>query len=106
MATGILGQSAPSATTNTTVYTVPSSTIASFNISICNRSSSASAIVRIAISATGTPGNSEYIEYGAVIPPNGVLEKTGIVANAAKNVVVYSDTANASVSVYGYEGAA
>ena len=106
MATGILGQSAPSATTNTTVYTVPSATIASFNINICNRSSSTSAIVRIAISANGTPGNSEYIEYDVLVLPNSVLERTGLVANATKNVVVYSDVANISVSVYGYEGAA
>jgi hypothetical protein len=106
MASGILGQAAPLAATNTTIYTVPALTVGSFNINVMNRSTSVSAIVRVAVSATGTPGTTEYIEYGTVIPPSGVLERTGIVANATKNVVVYADTANTSVSVYGYEGAA
>jgi hypothetical protein len=103
MATGILGQFAPSATTNTTVYTVPSAKIATFNINIVNRGT-AVATIRIGISATGTPGDTEWIEYGAQILANGgILERTGLVAQAAKNVVVYSDVASTSVTVYGYE---
>lgn len=102
MATGILGQSAPSATTNTTVYTVPAATVATFNVSICN-TSSASIAVRLALAASGTPSTSEYIEYDAAIPPNGVLERGGIVANATKNVVVYAAAAGLAVTVYGYE---
>lgn len=102
MASGILGQSAPSAATNTTVYTVPAATVATFNISICNTSSS-SISVRVAIAASGTPATAEYIEYGAVVPPNGVLERGGIVANASENVVVYASTAGLAVTIYGYE---
>jgi hypothetical protein len=102
MASGILGQSAPSAATNTTVYTVPAATVATFNISICNTASS-SIFVRVALAASGTPATSEYIEYDAVIPPSGVLERGGIVANAAENVVVYASAAGLSVTVYGYE---
>ena len=102
MASGILGQSAPLATTNTTVYTVPSATVATFNISVCNTSSS-SITVRIAVANSGTPLTAEYLEYNAVIPPNGVLERGGIVANAAENVVVYASAAGLAVSVYGYE---
>lgn len=103
MASGILGQAAPSAATNTTVYTVPSAKVGTFSINIVNRNGSV-ATVRIAISASGTPSNSEYIEYGAQVLANGgVLERTGLVAQAAKNVVVYSDVANTSVTVYGYE---
>lgn len=102
MANGILGQSAPSATTNTTVYTVPSATTATFCVSICNRGST-TMTVRLAIAATGTPGNSEWLEYDSIIPANGVLERTGLVAQAAENVVVYLSTANGSVSVYGFE---
>ena len=51
MASGILGQNALAATTNTTVYTVPGSTHAVVNISVVNRSSSAAATVRLALSA-------------------------------------------------------
>lgn len=102
MASGTLGQADLSATTNTTVYTVPSGKVATFTVNICNRNSLPIA-VRLAVAATGTPGNSEYIEYDAVIPANGVLERTGIVSTASKNVVVYSSAATCSVNVYGYE---
>lgn len=102
MATGILGQSAPAATTNTTVYTVPSATVATFNISICN-TSAVTIAVRVALASTGTPAASEYIEYNAAIPPSGVLERGGLVANAAENVVVYASASGLAVTVYGYE---
>lgn len=102
MATGILGQSAPAAATNTTVYTVPSGKVASFSVSIVNRGSSQMAI-RLAISATATPTNSEWIEYDAILAPRDVLERGGLVAQAGENIVVYADTASASVSVYGFE---
>lgn len=102
MATGILGQSAPAATTNTTVYTVPASTTSTFTVSICN-TGSAAITARLAIAATGTPGASEWLEYNASIPASGVLERTGIVAQATENVVAYVSAATAAVSVYGFE---
>jgi hypothetical protein len=102
MASGILGQSNPAAATNTTVYTVPSSVVATFNVNITNLSGSAIA-VNLAIASTGTPTNSEYLEYQTVIPANGVLERGGIVANTGENVVVNCSDANSSVSVYGFE---
>lgn len=102
MATGILGQSSPAATTNTTVYTVPASKTATFNINVCNRDSNA-ITVRLAIASTATPGNEEWIEYDASIPANGVLERTGIVAQPGERVVAYVSAATASVNVYGYE---
>lgn len=102
MASGILGQSAPSAATNTTVYTVPSAKTATFSVSICNRGTTL-ANIRMAIAATGTPANAEYIEYETEVPANAVFERTGLVAQATKNLVVYADSASLSVSVYGYE---
>lgn len=102
MATGILGKSAPSAATNTVVYTVPSSKIASVTVSVCNRGDT-SATVRLALAATGTPASTEYIEYDQPVIPSGVLERSGIVLQAGANVVVYTSTANTSVIVYGYE---
>ena len=103
MASGILGQSALSATTNTTVYTVPASTLAVVNINVVNRSTSATADVRLALASSGSPSNAEWIEFDATIPARGVLERTGIAMNAGENVVVYASTANCSVSVYGLE---
>ena len=102
MPTGILGQAAPTAATLTTVYTVPVAKVATFNVSMVNTAGTPVA-VRLAIASTATPATSEYLEYDTVLPPNGVLERGGLVANAAENVVVYSTIAGVSVSVYGYE---
>jgi hypothetical protein len=102
MASGTLGQSAPAAATNTTVYTVPAAKVASTIVSIMNRGPN-SAAVRLAVAATGTPTTSEWLEYDTPLEAGGVLERTGIVASAGKNFVVYASTATVSVSVYGYE---
>lgn len=95
MATGILGQAALSALTNTTVYTVPASTTSAVSISFSNRSSSLTTI-RLAIASAATPSNSEYLEYDTILDGNGVIERTGIVMQAGERVVAY--TAGSSVS--------
>ena len=105
MASGILGQSAPAATTNTTVYTVPASTLAVVNISVVNRGGSA-ATIRVALSAGSTPTDDEWIEYNTSVGATSVLERTGVVLDETKNVVVYASSADTSVSVYGLESAA
>lgn len=99
---GILGKSNPAATTLTTVYTVPAGKTAVFNASIAN-TSAFPLVLRLAVSTTGTPTTSEYLEYDTVLVGNGVLERGGIVAGENSQVVVYVSTANAAVTLYGYE---
>ena len=55
MASGILGQAAPSATNDTSVYTVPASTLSVVNINVLNRSGSNPVNVRIALASGSTP---------------------------------------------------
>tara|TARA_B100001113_G_C21038452_1_gene591224 strand:+ start:286 stop:606 length:321 start_codon:yes stop_codon:yes gene_type:complete len=105
MASGILGQSAPSATTNTSVYTVPANTLSVVNVSVLNRSASATADVRIALASGASPSNGEYIEYDITVPPKGIIERTGLALQAGKVVVVYSSTNDTSVTVTGLEQA-
>ena len=105
MATGRLGGNDLAATTNTTVYTVPAGKVASCTVRFCNRTSVAVS-VRLAMAATGTPANAEYLEYDAVIPANGVLEDSGLILEAARLVVTYASAAGVSVNVYGFEEAA
>lgn len=105
MATGRLGAADLAATTNTTIYTVPSSTKAALSVNVCNRGSSA-VTVRLALSATGTPGDGEWIEYGVSLPAYGVLERTGIMLAATQRVVAYASAATVAVVAWGVEEAA
>jgi hypothetical protein len=102
MATGRLGIADLAAVTNTTVYTVPASTFTVATLSICNRSASA-ITVRVAIASAATPVNSEFIEYDVQILAKGVLERTGIVMDAGKLLVVRSSSIDVSAVVYGIE---
>jgi hypothetical protein len=102
MATGKLGTASLAATTLTTVYTVPSATVASFTISACNRTA-ATISIRLAESTGATPNDSEYIEYDVVIPAHGMLERTGRVLGANATVVAYASAVGISINVSGYE---
>lgn len=102
MASGVLGQVSLASTTNTLVYTVPASTLAYVNVNVSNRNASDIA-VRVALASTASPTNGEYIEYESFIAPNGVLERTGLVLEAGRKVIAYSNSTNVSVNVYGVE---
>jgi hypothetical protein len=99
--TAFIWQAAPAATTNTTLGTATADSSAT--VAIVNRSSSV-ITVRLAISATDSPTNAEWLEFGATIPANGVLERTGLVIPVGEKVVVFASTADTSVSVYGFAG--
>ena len=101
----ILGQSSPSATTNTDVYTVGSGKSAVVSsITVCNRDTSA-ASYRIAVRPSGTAiANSHYVVFGTVIPANDTITLTlGITLSATDVITVYSSTTNISFNVFGVE---
>jgi hypothetical protein len=105
MASGKLGNSTAILATQSPpqiVYTVPTGIYTVANVSITNRNST-SVKIRMALSTGTTPSIQEYIEYDVVIPGNSTFERSGLVLNAALNILVYSDTANVGVTVYGIE---
>jgi hypothetical protein len=104
MATGRLGTADLASATNTTVYTVPADTFTVLTVSVCNRNATP-ATARLAIASVDTPTNAEFIEYDVQLTAGGVLERTGLVLDAGKKVVVRASAANVSVVCYGIETA-
>jgi len=102
MATGRLGVADLSAATDTTLYTVPANTFSVVTLNIVNRGATA-ATVRVAVSALATPANSEYIEFDTSLSAKGVLERTGIVIDAGKLLVVRASATSVNAVVYGIE---
>jgi glucose-6-phosphate dehydrogenase assembly protein OpcA len=101
----VLGQSNPSATTATTLYTVPSSTSSVVStISVCNAGSSA-ATFRIAVRPAGaTLEQKHYLIYGATVPASDTTMITvGLTLATTDVVTVYASSANLSFQAYGSE---
>lgn len=101
----VLGQSAPSATTATTLYTVPSATSAVVSsIVIANRDASA-ATYRIAIRPGGASlANQHYIAYDVTVGASDSTVLTlGVTLATTDVITVYASTANLSFSAYGSE---
>ena len=99
-----LGQSAPAAVTNTSLYTVPSATSAVCStLAICNRGASTN--FRVAIRPAGaTLANLHYIVYDNTINQYDTVFLTlGITLATTDVVTVYAGSANVSFSLFGSE---
>jgi hypothetical protein len=101
----VLGQVNPSATTATTLYTVPSATSAVVStISVCNQAGTP-ATFRIAVRPAGASLAAEhYIVYGATVPASDATMITvGLTLATTDVVTVYASSANVSFNAYGSE---
>ncbi len=101
----VLGQAAPLATTQTTLYTVPAltSTVCS-SIVVCNRSSTATSF-RIAVQpAGGGLTNPMYLYFDVTIAGNDTFIATiGITLATTDVVSVYNTLATLSFNLFGQE---
>jgi glucose-6-phosphate dehydrogenase assembly protein OpcA len=101
----VLGQSAPSATTATTLYTVPAATEAvASTVFVCNRGSSATTY-RIAVRPAGaTLANQHYLAYDATVGGNDAVAITvGMTLEATDVVTVYAGNGDLSFNLFGSE---
>jgi glucose-6-phosphate dehydrogenase assembly protein OpcA len=101
----VLGQSAPSATTQTTLYQVPSATSAVVStLVVANRAASVSSY-RIAIRPNGaTLANQHYIAYDVAVGASDSTTLTlGITLAENDIIAIYAGSANLSFSVFGSE---
>ena len=101
----VLGQSAPSAATETDVYTVPAATTAVLStVVVANRSASA-VTYRIAVRPDGaTLANQHYIAYDVSVGASDSTTITlGITMDAGDVLTVYASTGDLSFNVFGSE---
>ena len=101
----VLGQQAPAATTDTTLYTVPASTSTVVStLAIANRGAAA-ATYRVAVRPAGASiANTHYIAYDASILANdGILLTIGMTLAATDVVTVRASTADTTFNLFGSE---
>ena len=101
----VLGTSNPSATTVTTLYTVPSSTSTIVStINVCNQNANPASF-RIAIRPSGASlAASHYIAYDTAIPGNDSIALTmGITLSATDVISIYASSATMSFLAFGSE---
>ena len=101
----VVGQAAPSATTNTDLYTVPSSTQTVIStICVANRSVTATTF-RIAVRPAGAAiANQHYIAYDTAIAGNTSSFLTIGASLATTDVItVYAGAATVSFTAFGVE---
>lgn len=101
----VLGQVNPSATTLTTLYTVPSATQAVVSsITIANLTATA-ATFRIAVRVAGSAiSNEEYVGYDITVGASDTTVLTMGITMAATDVLsVYASTANVAFQAFGSE---
>mgnify|MGYP007100164819 CR=1 FL=1 len=101
----VLGQAAPSATTATNLYTVPSFTEAVISTLVVANRANAAATYRISIRPAGAAqANQHYIAYDVTVGAGDSTTLTlGITLAATDVVTVYASSANLSFNLFGSE---
>jgi len=101
----ILGQSSPTAATNTDLYTVPTATSAIVStLAVCNQNSSAVSY-RVAARKSGAAiATQHYVVYNTTIPANDTVTLTFGMALAATDIItIYANSASVSFTLFGTE---
>jgi glucose-6-phosphate dehydrogenase assembly protein OpcA len=99
----VLGQSAPNATTNVDLYTVPASTQSIVSTLVIANRGSASSTYRIAIRPAGQSlANTHYVTYDTLVGGGDSTALTlGITLAATDVITVYASSADLTFSAFG-----
>jgi hypothetical protein len=101
----VLGQSAPSANTATTLYTVPSANAAVCStMTICNASgANANVSVQVAVANAASSTSQNLVSNNTVISGDTLFMTLGITLAATDVVRVTSTAANVAFQLFGSE---
>lgn len=101
----ILGQSQPSATTNTTLYTVPDKTQTVIStLAICNTNAAARTIRVYIVPDGGSAATSNALYYDLSIASYDTFAATiGLTLGASDFIVVYTSGADVTFQAFGSE---
>ena len=101
----VLGQVAPSATTATTLYTVPDLTLTTVSsLVVCNRSGSG-VTYRISVRVAGAgAANKQFLFYDKALAANATdTHVIGMTLNQTDVVTVYGSDGNLTFNLFGVE---
>ena len=101
----VLGQVAPSATTATTLYTVPDLTLTTVSsLGVCNRSGSG-VTYRISVRVAGAGAdNKHFLFYDKALAANATdTHVIGMTLNQTDVVTVYGSDGNLTFNLFGVE---
>lgn len=98
---GRLGAVAPSANTDTTLYTVPANTKATGTLFLCNRSGSDTTF-RVAV-YSGSVASADYLYYDAPLAANSTLPIDRLPLSAGSVLMVRFGSASCSANLHGIQ---
>lgn len=83
-------------------YTVPADTVTTATIAAVNTGNTA-ASVKIYICTSTSPNIADAIEYGAIIQPGGVLERSCMPLGAGERIIIEASTSDVAIRIAGFE---
>ncbi len=83
-------------------YTVPADTVTTATIAVVNTGIDV-ATVKIYITLGSNPSPTDAIEFGAMIQPGGVLERSCMPLGAGERIIVEATTSDVAIRIAGFE---
>jgi len=99
---GLLGKAALENWNAKTLYAVPSGKVATTNLNLCNFTDDPRKVY-VAIYTGSAYDAADWLEHGTVIPPHGILERTGLVLSAGEKLRAWDDGDAIAARAHGFE---